>query len=129
MKKDKERVVKNIRYSEDFKLTVLRDYYESGSSLNSTAKKWGLSCYGLIVSWSRRYPIDSKSLSLSRQLIDETMKKHAPKTKEDELEARIKELEKALEYEKLKSLAYSTMIDIAEKEFNIPIRKKPGTRQ
>jgi len=52
-----------------------------------------------------------------------------PKTKEEELSARIKELEKALEYEKLKSLAYNTMIDIAEKEFNIPIRKKPGTRQ
>jgi transposase-like protein len=36
-----------------FKLTVLRDYYESGMSLNPTAKKWGLSCYGLIVSWSK----------------------------------------------------------------------------
>ena len=41
----------------------------------------------------------------------------------------LKELEKALEYEKLRSLAYSTMIDIAEKEFNIPIRKKPGAKQ
>ena len=129
MRKAKERVLKINRYSEEFKLTVLRDYYESGASLNSTAKKWGLSSYGLIVSWSQRYPIDSKLLSLSRQLIDETMKKHAPKTKEDELEIRIKELEKALEYEKLKSLAYNTMIDIAEKEFNIPIRKKPGTKQ
>lgn len=57
------------------------------------------------------------------------MKTRMPKTKEEELSARIKELEKALEYEKLKSLAYNTMIDIAEKEFNIPIRKKPGTRQ
>jgi transposase len=116
-------------YSEAFKLTVLRDYYESGMLLNPTAKKWGLSCYGLIVSWLKRYPIESKSLSLSRQQIDEIMKKKAPQTKEEELCSRIKELEKALEYEKLKSLAYSTMIDIAEKEFNIPIRKKHGTKQ
>ena len=57
------------------------------------------------------------------------MKKRAPKTLEEEQSQRIKELEKALEYEKLRSLAYSTMIDIAEKEFNIPIRKKPGTKQ
>ena len=57
------------------------------------------------------------------------MKKNTPKTKEEELQVRIKELEKALEYEKLRSLAYSTMIDIAEKEFNIPIRKKPGAKQ
>ena len=57
------------------------------------------------------------------------MKKNTPKTKEEELQVRIKELEKALEYEKLRSLAYSTMIDIAEKEFNIPIRKKPRAKQ
>ena len=57
------------------------------------------------------------------------MKKNTPKTKEEELQVRIKEFEKALEYEKLRSLAYSTMIDIAEKEFNIPIRKKPGAKQ
>jgi transposase len=120
---------RNQHYSEEFKLTVLRDYYESGDSLRSTAQKWGLSCYNLIKVWSQHYPIESKSLSLSRKQIDEIMKKHTPKTKDEELDLRIKELEKALEYEKLKSLAYSTMIDIAEKEFNIPIRKKPGTRQ
>ena len=97
--------------------------------MNSTAKKWGLSSNSLIRLWKDRYPIDSKSLSLSRKKIDEIIKTRKPKTKEEELSARIKELEKALEYEKLKSLAYNTMIDIAEKEFNIPIRKKPGTRQ
>ena len=127
MKEEKRR--KENRYSDDFKLSVLRDYYESGDSLHRTAIRWGLSCYGLIVNWSKRYPIDSKSLSLSRQNIDEIMKKNTPKTKEEELQVRIKELEKALEYEKLRSLAYSTMIDIAEKEFNIPIRKKPGAKQ
>jgi len=48
-----------------------------------------------------------------------------------ELEPKIEELEKKnikkgaeLEYERLKSHAYSTLIDIAETEFNIPIRKK-----
>lgn len=125
----KEELSKKRNYPEELKLSVLRDYYESGSSLNSTAKKWGLSSNSLIRLWKDRYPIDSKSLSLSRKKIDEIMKTRMPKTKEEELSARIKELEKALEYEKLKSLAYNTMIDIAEKEFNIPIRKKPGTRQ
>lgn len=46
-----------------------------------------------------------------------------------ELIKRISELEKALEYEKLRSLAYSTLIDIAEKDFNIEIRKKDGAKQ
>ena len=42
---------------------------------------------------------------------------------------RIEELEEALEYEKLRSLAYSTMIDIAEEDFKIEIRKKDGAKQ
>ena len=43
-------------------------------------------------------------------------------------EQRIKELERLLEDEQLRSEAYSRIIDIAEKEYNIPIRKKPNTR-
>jgi len=37
--------------------------------------------------------------------------------------------EQNLEYEKFKSIAYSTLIDIAEKELNIPIRKKFNAKQ
>ena len=40
------------------------------------------------------------------------------------LESRVKELERLLEDEQLRSDAYKRMIDIAEKELNIPIRKK-----
>ena len=120
---------KKTLYSEEYKLSVLRDYYENGCSLSTTSRKWHLSGSILIRNWLKRYPISSESLSLSRQLIDELMKRYSPQTKEEELTLRVKELEKALELEKLRSLAYSTMIDIAEKEFNIPIRKKPGTKQ
>lgn len=38
---------------------------------------------------------------------------------------RIKELEAALRYERMRSDAYNTMIDIAEKQFNIEIRTSP----
>ena len=34
-----------------------------------------------------------------------------------------------LENEKLRAQAYDTMIDVAEEMFNIPIRKKAGTKQ
>ena len=40
----------------------------------------------------------------------------------------IKKLRKELEEEKLKALAYSKMIDLAEREFNISIRKKYDTK-
>ncbi|MCW3786898.1 hypothetical protein [Plebeiibacterium sediminum] len=45
-----------------------------------------------------------------------------------QLKKRIEELEKQLKDAEMRSIAYSTMVDIAEKEFNIPIRKKSNTK-
>jgi len=45
-----------------------------------------------------------------------------------QLKKRIFELEKQLKDAELKAIAFSTMVDIAEKEFNIPIRKKLNTK-
>jgi hypothetical protein len=45
-----------------------------------------------------------------------------------QLKKRITELENQLKDAEMKSIAFSTMIDIAEKEFNIPIRKKANTK-
>lgn len=42
----------------------------------------------------------------------------------EELERQLKLSQKELELAQIKVIAYSTMIDLAEKEFNIPIRKK-----
>lgn len=48
---------------------------------------------------------------------------------QSDLEKKIEVLEKQLEWEKLKSHALDTMINVAERELNIDIRKKPGTKQ
>ena len=45
-----------------------------------------------------------------------------------QLKKRIEELEKQLKDAEIKAIAFSTMVDIAEKEFNIPIRKKLNTK-
>jgi len=45
-----------------------------------------------------------------------------------QLKKRITELEKQLKDAEMKAIAYSTMVDIAEKEFNIPIKKKLNTK-
>jgi hypothetical protein len=59
----------------------------------------------------------------------DTMAKKTPEERLQELEAENKRLQKALELEKLRSKAYDTMINLAEETFNIPIRKKSGTKQ
>jgi len=45
------------------------------------------------------------------------------------LRARIDELEKQLRYERMRAEAYSTMIDLAEDAFKVPIRKKSGAKR
>jgi len=45
-----------------------------------------------------------------------------------QLKKRISELEKQLKDAEMKAIAFSTMVDIAEKEFKIPIRKKINTK-
>lgn len=45
-----------------------------------------------------------------------------------QMQKRIFELEKQLKDAEMKAIAFSTMVDIAEKQFNIPIRKKLNTK-
>lgn len=45
-----------------------------------------------------------------------------------QLKKRIAELEKQLKDAEMKAIAYATLVDIAEKEFNIPIKKKFNTK-
>ena len=45
-----------------------------------------------------------------------------------QLKKRIAELENQLKDAEMKAIAFSTMVDIAEKEFNIPNRKKFNTK-
>jgi hypothetical protein len=45
-----------------------------------------------------------------------------------QLKKRIEELEKQLKDAEMKAIAFSTMVDIAEKEFNISIKKKYNTK-
>jgi transposase len=74
-----------------------------------------------IYDWISLYSL-GKEVSLSIMTPQEKQEKAL-------LEKRIKELEKALEYAKLKNIAVETMIDIAEEQFRITIRKKAGPKQ
>ncbi len=49
--------------------------------------------------------------------------------KQKDLEEKIKLLEKQLEWEKLRVEVLDTLINVAEKQLNISIRKKPGAQQ
>lgn len=61
-----------------------------------------------------------------------TKMKSKKTTTEDRMQALEEEnarLKKQLEWAELKSYTYETMIKIAEEDFGIPLRKKPGAKQ
>lgn len=123
---------KKCHYEESFKLEVLTDYYASGSSVRSITLKYGLSCTRVLLSWLQRYPIDGKELSLSEEVISKHMAKIEDRSNprsEKALNQRIAELEKALWYANLRARSLELLIDVAEKNEGISIRKKPGAKQ
>jgi len=116
------------RYSDEFKWAVVQEYLNSDLSQVELLKKYSIRGSSSITRWMRKFGL--KEPAINRRSTQISMAKGRKKTPEERaLEAKVKELEKALEYEKLRSLALDTMIDIAEKNMQIPIRKKPGTKR
>lgn len=124
-----------IPYSEAFKRNVICEYLASGLSKLVVQKKHGIKFKSAIVTWMRQLGYDDAHkkvpiFRLSNQL--ELAKKYTPDQMSQPdakaLEKRIKELEKLLEDEKIRSEMFSRMIDIAETEFKVPIRKKRNTK-
>ena len=118
-------------YSEEFKLSVLRDYYSSGMSKYACTKKYGLSSPRLLLTWLRKYEFSPEFVSLSPEQSQDDMANRSKENYKEEnaqLRKRIRELEKALEFSKLETMARDMIIDKAEEYFDIPIRKKSGAK-
>lgn len=111
-------------YPDSLKLKVCQEYLSSNLSASELMSKYNIQGKNNIRNWILKFDLESptsKSMAKSE---------HTFKSKEElKLEAKIKELEKALENEKLRSLAFNTMIDVAEEELKINIRKKSGAKQ
>lgn len=118
-------------YSEDFKLSVIRDYYSSGMSKHACTKKYHLSSPTMLLSWLRKYESSENSVSLALDLSEEDMSNRSKddyKEENAQLKKRIRDLEKALEFSRLETMARDMLIDKAEEYFDIPIRKKSGAK-
>ncbi len=74
---------------------------------------------------TRRPNFVSKSIDMKKNI---TQDKAAESFETLQLKKRIEVLEKQLKDAELRAIAYSTMVDIVEREFNIPVRKKLNTK-
>jgi hypothetical protein len=81
-------------------------------------------------SWLKKY--GGKVVPLQPEPDEEEMANRSKDSYREEnaqLKKRLRELEKALEFSRLETLARDVLIDKAEEYFDIPIRKKSGAKQ
>ncbi len=75
----------------------------------------------LIHYWRKKY---APEIALTLPIMTEKEKQ-----KLEAVQKRVKELERQLEHAQMKNIALETMIDVAEEQLKITIRKKSGPRQ
>ncbi len=125
----------NKLYFSDLEKKIIVDDYLSGNETKQSVYN-RYTGYpgenGKITMWMRKFGIEDKFVKNNNFVSMPTRKKDKEQSSDDfetlKLKKRIAELEKQLQTAELKAIAFSTMVDIAEKEFNIPIRKKHNTK-
>lgn len=112
-------------YSYSFKLQVVGEVERGELSQNQAKKKYGIQGASTVRNWIEKFGNFDRSYELEKK------KMKSPEQKIFELEQRVKLLEKQnkslsheLEQTDKKAIFFDMMIDIAEKELKIPIRKK-----
>ena len=116
------------KYSDAEKLQIIEAYMSFGGSMESFQAKYGMG-HSTLSRWMIKFGLSNTT---QRQFIEmkDTLDKSPEKTlRERTLEAKVAQLEKELKEEKLKTEAANAIIDVAEEELGIDIRKKAGAKQ
>lgn len=122
-------------YTPEFRRMVAKAYWTSNKSLAKIGKEFKVNSSS-VYHWSECYKEEFAGEMTIRQEIstfksvtnvDSIMKK--PKLTPEQMEQRILELEAQLKQEQMRSTVLDTMIDLAEKDLKISIRKKSGAKQ
>lgn len=113
-------------FNDEDRMAVVAEYQAGKMTAAQIVEKYHLSSRQVLFSWMDRYTRE-ESLSLGTRENDDMAKDPEERIRELELENR--RLQKALDTETLRAKAFDTMIELAESRFNIPIRKKSGTKR
>jgi len=141
--KDQKIIFAKLSYSEDLKHHVCREYVQGGIGISALTKKYNISSHSCIHSWLRKYGYveDSNDIKVKFKTVQiglenfgivkefnydmRSQKSTLPSSSDSE---EIKQLKKELEEAQLKAEAYKKIIEIAEQELKINIRKKSNTK-
>ena len=130
----RKEIKRAFEFSKAEKLAIINEYLTTDLTKTQVWRKHTGYKHerGGLLRWMRQFGYTDK-LNINRifrpELITELNRsKDKNNPTKEELLIRLKKLEKELEEAKVKSEGYQLMIEIAEKELKIPIRKKSGTK-
>jgi transposase len=119
-----KRVLKYKKFSEDMQKKIVQEIQDGLISKRAAQKKYRF-CHRTLYNWINKHSL--------RRLALEDYKYTNPGMQETEsnniLVSKVKDLEKALNRANLKVAALQTIIEVAENDLKIKIRKKAGSRQ
>lgn len=134
MKKER----KMVRHFDDqFRLSVLKDYYESGASYYQIARKYDVAT-GNVIAWERKYmnkcvPLPSDIQELEKRVfMAKKVRDSKPQqvmSEEEKLRDENARLRKALEYSELRNEALNEVLKIGKEQYGIDLLKKAGAKQ
>ena len=129
---------KYSHFSEEQKRIIIEDYLQSGATKREIWEKYTGNEFehGLILYWMYKYGYvsDSKEKKITfaskKQMVCLNNSLHEPESDFEilQLKRRILELEKQLQDSEMKAIAWQTMVEIAERDLNISIKKKFNTK-
>ena len=132
---DKRIITKSVQFfTESDRHEIIEEYLRGGITKEEIWRKYtGKSDHGRLLKWMRDYGyLDDVTMRSKKTTFANMARNKQPQTGNDfemlQLKKRIAELEKQLKDAEMKAIAFSTMVDIAEEEFKIPIRKKFNTK-
>ena len=112
-------------YSYAFKLEVVKEVESGELGIKAAARKYGIQSHSTVTNWLRKYGnfdwVNKSSLDMPRSKDQKILELEQ---KIILLEKQKKDLQKAADTANKKVVLFDMMIDVAEEELNIPIRKK-----
>lgn len=122
-------------YSEDFKKKIISEYLETRQTKQEILDKYGIRSKSPLQKWMKEYGILDPYAKKDYLGVMNTIRTEKNPPQSSDLELQVKELqeqnkrlERQLLEERIRAEMFGRVIELAEKEFKLPIRKKYDTK-
>jgi transposase-like protein len=123
----KKEEIKRRKYSDEFKWQVVQEVLSGKLTKDEARRVYGIKGKSAVLNWLRRIGgIESSNLADFKPLSEQEEKLRMKELSEKD--KRIKELEAELSRERLRADLWQKIVELAEEQLNIDVRKKFGAK-